>query len=480
MKFNFKTKPFNHQLNEITDHGEKDARGLFWEPGTGKTKPIVDCVSSLYDAKEINGLIVIAPNGVHRNWLSDEIPAHMPDEIAERLRGHIWYSTKTKAHVNSFNDTLKHDGLATLVMSYEAVRTELGLKAWKAFLKQRKCTYVLDESHRIKTPGTKISKRIMGSKNAAPFKRVLSGTPCDNSPFDLYNQLRFLKEDIWYPLGIRTFSAFKNYFGIFETMTFNDRQFQQCVAYKNLHVLNEILHSMGSRVVKSDVLDLPPQLYSKRYVKLTSQQKRMYQQLKDDFYIEQATGDVSAALAIVRLLRFQQIICGYLPTSDDDATLREVPGGNPRLNLLVDTCEGIPHSCIIWARFTKDIELISNHKFFKNNCVVVNGSVTGPARGIAIDRFKNKEVQFLIANPAALSEGVTLTVAQTAIYYSNSFKLKDRIQSEARPHRAGQTNPVNYIDLVAEDTIDTHIIKALKRKVNIASQVTGDTVGEWI
>lgn len=483
MTYRYKTKPFDHQHEEFTRHGADPYRGLFWEQGVGKTKPVIDSTAYLFEEKEVDGLCVIAPNGVHRNWVSDEIEAHMPDRVAERARSHIWYSTGAKWHADSFKRALTHDGLGILVMSYNAVWTPRGRDAWKAFLKNRRCMYVLDESQRVKNPNAKWSKRILGSATVgAPYRRCLSGTPVTKSPFDVYNQFRFLVPNIWHPLGIRDFGAFKQYFGIWETwQTRDNKKYPMCVAYRNLEILQQIMQELGSRVTKDEVLDLPPKLYSKRYCELTPAQKKAYKELSDDYVIEMASGDITAMLAIVRLLRFQQIVCGYLPASDDDPTLRELPGGNPRLDLLVDTCLDLSHPAIIWARFQRDIDLISQHPKLAKKCVVVDGRVVGEKRGQALDAFQKKgDAQFLVASPAAIGTGVTLTAARTVIYYSNYFDLELRLQSEDRAHRIGQEHPVQYIDLVAPGTVDMRIVESLRKKIDIASAITGDDLKEWI
>jgi SNF2 family DNA or RNA helicase len=481
MTYRYKTKPYDHQHEEFTHHGADPIRGLFWEQGTGKTKPVLDSTTYLYEEEEIDGLCVIAPNGVHRNWVSDEIEAHVPDRVAERIRSHVWYSTDTQKHKRSFAGTLKHEGLAVLVMSYNAVWTGRGRDAWKAFLKNRRCMYVLDESHRIKSPGTKWSKRLLGSKVAAPYRRVLTGTPVAESPFDIYNQLRFLDGDVWRPYGIQNFAAFKTFFGVWETLyTRDERPYPHCVSYRNLEILYKHIHELGSRVTKDEVLDLPPKIYSKRYFELTPAQKRMYKELADDCVVEAACGELTAILAIVKLLRFQQICCGYLPASDDDDTLVPIPGDNPRLDLLVDICTDLPHQAILWARFREDHRLISGHKLFRDNCVVVNGEVTGPARDEALDRFKRGDVQFLVASPAAIGMGHTLNMAKTCVYYSNSFSLTDRIQSEDRPHRIGQDDKVHYVDIAATGTVDMRIIDSLRDKRSLSNSLTGDTLLEWI
>lgn len=484
MTYKYKTKPRNHQHKEFTEHGWDPARGEWWEMGVGKTKPIIDTTAFLYEEKVIDGLMVIAPNGVHHNWVSDEMVAHMPDRIMERMKSHVWYSTDAQYHKRAFDETLKHDGLAALVMSYNAIWTNRGRDAWKAFLKQRRCMYVLDESHRIGEPSSKWSMRIMGSKVAAPFKRALTGTPIAGKPFKAYNQLRFLDPDVWKKYDISDFTVFKAFFGIWETVYLNEektKSFPNCVAYKNLDILNHELLRLGSRLLKSEVLDLPPKVYSKRYFDLSPKQKVLYSQLKEEYEVEAAMGTLTAELAIVRLLRLQQIVCGYLPGSDEDKTLVTIPGGNPRLDLMKEIAEDVSHQAIIWARFQEDHRLISQLKPLRNNAVLVNGTVTGKARDEAIDLFKQGKVQWLVTSSPAMGMGHTLNMAKTCVYYSNSLNLTDRLQSEDRPHRIGQTDKVQYIDLCANGVkADTRIIETLRKGLHISEVIQGDNFREWI
>jgi SNF2 family DNA or RNA helicase len=458
------------------------ARGLTWEQGTGKTKPIIDTVSYLFETGKITGLVVIAPNGVHRNWVSDEIPKHMPERVLKDTLCHIWYSTGTKKHEKSFEEVLNHKGLSVLVMAYDAIMTVRGQKAWKTFLKSRGCVYVLDESQRVKNPGAKRSKRILGSHVAAPYRRILSGTPVTNSPFDVYNQLRFLKPDIWHSLGITCFGEFKAFFGVWETRkTHDDRSYPDCVAYKNLELLNKAMQELCSRVTKDEVLDLPPKLYSKRYHDLTPEQQKIYEQLREDYTIEMATGNLTIMLALTRILRMQQCVCGYMPRNDDDRTLQRIPGPNLRIALLGEVCEDLAHPAIIWARFREDFDLIKEHPLFTGKkSIMVNGLIPQQERGPLLDAFNRGEAQWLLASAACIGTGFSFCRAKTSIYYSNSFSYEHRAQSEDRNHRIGQDNPVHYIDLAAHGTVDIKIITALREKHDVASQINGDNLKEWI
>jgi SNF2 family DNA or RNA helicase len=245
--------------------------------------------------------------------------------------------------------------------------------------------------------------------------------------------------------------------------------------------LNKIIKESSSRVLKDEVLDIPAKLYSKRYFEMTKEQQRVYQELRDEYITILQSGEVvTAALAIVRLLRQQQITCGYLPTQDDEEEPFQLIGEkNPRLDLLREICEGLPHKTMIWARFSKDIDMIMD--MLGDEAVRYDGKINEDERAENKLRFqKDPKIKWHVGNPSVGSEGLTYTMAKSVVYYNNSFKLLDRLQSEDRCHRAGQTDHVNYIDIAAQGTVDEHIIRNLVKKVDIASQITGDQLKEWL
>jgi SNF2 family DNA or RNA helicase len=258
-----------------------------------------------------------------------------------------------------------------------------------------------------------------------------------------------------------------------------DPGYDKLLHYKNTEQLNEILASVSSRVTKESAgLNLPPKLYSKRYYDLSSEQMRLYNELRDEYLATMKDGSVvDGNLAIVRLLRLQQIICGYAQT-DDEEPIKMIGDKNPRMELLGEIVEGLYTPVIIWARFTKDIDQIM--ELLGDKAVRYDGKVSEDQAAVNKKRFQNGEAQFFVGNPQKGKEGLTLIQAQTVIYYSNSFKLIDRLQSEDRAHRIGQKNLVNYIDLVAPKTVDEHIVKSLRSKFDIAAQITGDELKDWL
>lgn len=482
-----KTTSFGHQAQEFFTHGFSEARGELWEQGTGKTKPIIDSAAALYERRDLNGMMILAPNGVHRNWIANEYPAHLPDRIAEKARYHVWTSNDTKKHKAHFDWMMAGQGFTALAMSYDALMTNRGRDAWKKYLKTKETMYALDESMYIKTPNTKRVKRIATSNVASNFRRIMTGTPITNTPFDIYSQIKFLDPNVWHPYGIREFSAFKTYFGIWIESNFRDSRgnaVSQCVEYKNLDLLKSIVAKYCTRYLKEDVLDLPPKLYTKHYFELTNQQKKIYRALRDEYRAELDSGaEISAPLAIVRLLRLQQIVCGYLPEDDSSKVLRPIPGANPRMDALIEDLNLLGHQALVWARFHEDIDQIYG-RLGQQKADWVDGRKVDKPRDAVIDGFCVGDFQFLVATPSSIGEGYTLNGAKSSHYYSNSFNLKDRLQSEDRNHRIGQDDKVFYTDYIGlidgKAAIDDRLLDNLRNKVDVASQVTGDELREWI
>jgi SNF2 family DNA or RNA helicase len=478
----WRTPPYSHQREWWDKTKDTAAWGVLWEQGTGKSKLTIDTVSHLFLAGKIDGLVVLAPNGVHRNWVLNELPTHLPKVVEKKVRTLYWQSGKAanKSAKAEAESVLKAPGLSVLAMSYHGIMTEAGDKYLHKFLTTRRCAMVLDESARIKNPRAKWTMRVLARGKAAIYRRILTGTPVSNSPFDVYAQLAFLKPDIWHSIGCSTYLAFKSFFGVWQDRVDprSGRPFRDLVRYRNLEKLAEIVATITCRVLKEDVLDLPPKVYVTRYFDMTAEQKRMYAEMSDSYEIRHASGEVTAMLAIVQLLRFQQIVSGFL-TTDEGVTIPLAD--NPRLALLREVVEDTQGKMIVWAKFKADIDLIQK-ALAEDGLEVVryDGSTSAQNRQEAVERFQNGTAQVFLANPAAASEGLTLHAARTVIYFNNSFKLTDRLQSEDRAHRIGQKVSVTYIDLVAADTVDEGIVEALRNKLDIASSITGDRLKEWI
>lgn len=488
-------EPFPHQLEEWRFSRDMLSRVIFWEQGTGKTKLIYDTAIWLAHRGEINALGVLAPNGVHRNWVTVEMPAHMSNGAV----GMWWRSDKasTKKHQEEFEALLKHPGFVVLAMSYDALITDAGAKAMKRFLEARKAMYVADEAARIKNPDARRTKYALKSaKNLAKYRRVLNGTPVPNGPFDVYSQVRFADEEFWDRNGIFSFQGFKVQYGVWGKgyryrPDGSKQEYPELIAYRNLPELYTTLQLISTRKTKEEVLDLPAKLYRKVEFDLSPAQRRVYDQLVDDSLAFLESGEmVATPLVLTKLLRLQQVTCGFVPVEDDpENPIRRVGDDNPRLETFSEIAEDIPHKCIVWTRFRADADLVlAELKRLDKVAVRYDGAVDEDGRAQAVESFNKGDAQFFVSNPAAGGEGLTLLgnqeddalSAQTVIYYANSYNLHHRLQSEDRCHRIGQRRSVNYIDLVAADTIDEEVVGSLIEKFNIAGQITGDKLKQWL
>jgi SNF2 family DNA or RNA helicase len=483
MNYEYKSKPFSHQEKLFNETADTKIFGVLWEQGTGKTKPIIDTAAHLFEKGEIDCLFVVAPGGVHINWVRDEIEAHMPDRIP--IHTFYWRSGKsnTKYHQAEVEEVIKSKKLAVITISYDGFMTQRGKKFVWRVLRRRSCIYVLDEAHHIKAPGAKRAISVLASGKYADYRRILTGTPVAVGPFDIYSQLKFLDPNIWKRRGMGSFFAFKRHYGVWHTRadeieeTGFDPGYDQLVCYKNVEELEHIISDISSRVLADDVLDLPPKLYSRRYFEMSAKQASLYAQLKADYIAELETHTIEAPLAIVRLLRFAQVLSGYLPSEDGEATV-PIPGPSPRMDLLKEVVEGLTHPAIIWCRFRKDIDMIM--EFLGERAFRYDGAVSEDEAWENQERWKAGERDYLVANPAKGKEGLTWVRARTVIYYNNSYKLLDRLQSEARACRIGQEHPVNIIDLMCYGTVDEQVVRNLIKKFDIAAKITGDKLRDWL
>jgi SNF2 family DNA or RNA helicase len=262
---------------------------------------------------------------------------------------------------------------------------------------------------------------------------------------------------------------------------FGGRTVQLVTSYRRLDELTEKLEKFSYRVLKEDCLDLPEKVFVTRNVELSDEQKKMYLTMKNAAIAEQDGKVMSSMSALTTLLRLHQITCGHMKT-DDGETL---PIKNNRLTSLMECLEETDGKVIIWANYREDIKNIveSLKKAYGDaSTVEYHGGVDPRVRqdNIALFQEKNGPTRYFVGNAQTGGYGITLTAANTVIYYSNNYDLEKRLQSEDRAHRIGQTGSVTYIDLVAEKTIDDRIIKSLKNKVDIANEIMGEDIKDWI
>ena len=476
MNYKFKTKPYAHQLKALEASWDKKCFAYFMEMGTGKSKVLIDNSAILYDHGKINGVLIVAPKGVYKNWYSSEIPTHLPDHIEKNVV--LWQANITKQQQKNLNTLFKTGtDLHILIMNVESLSTKKGVDFAYKFINSHETLMAVDESTTIKNPEAKRTKNIVELGKNAKYKRILTGSPVTKSPLDLYKQCEFL--DPWL-LDHTSWYTFRTRYAIMKNMSFNGRTFQKVVGYKNLGELSEKLKPFSNRVLKDDCLDLPKKTFMKRIVQLTPDQFKVYEQMKKEALAILNGKMLTTSNALTQLMRLQQITCGHFKS--DDGTVQEVKSN--RIDELINVLNEIEGKVVIWAHWQSDVKQIIKAILdeFDQGCFVdYYGLTPQDERQQNIKRFQEDDkCRFFIGTPQTGGYGITLTAASNMIYYSNGYDLEKRQQSEARIDRIGQTKPMTYIDIICEDTVDERIVKALRKKVNIASQVMGEELKAWI
>jgi len=477
MKYKFKTKPYDHQVTALEKSWDKEEYAYFMEMGTGKSKVLVDNIAMLYDKGKINGALIIAPKGVYRNWFRQEIPNHLPCHIDVHVS--IWTATTSKAKDKEYQ-LLFEPGydLHILIMNVEAFSTKRGLEFATSFLNCHNSLMAVDESTTIKTPSAKRTKAILNLGKMAKYRRILTGSPVTKSPLDLYTQCGFLDG---YLLGFDSYYAFRNRYAVMVERNFGGRRVQIPKGYKRLGELSDKLKPFSYRVLKEDCLDLPDKIYIKREVDLTDEQKSTYVTMKSAALAQLNGKMATAPHVLTQIMRLHQITCGHLKNDDD--TITEIK--NNRISSLLEILEEVEGKVIIWANYVYDIKRIVKAiglKYGEDTIVQYYGAIPAEQRQKNIEEFQdlNSPVRFFVGNPQTGGYGITLTAANNVVYYSNGYDLEKRLQSEDRAHRIGQKKAVTYVDLIAPKTIDEKIVKALRKKINIATEIMGEELREWI
>ncbi len=390
----------------------------------------------------------------------------------------LWQANITKQQQKYLDTLFKTDtDLHILIMNVESLSTKKGVDFAARFLNSHRTMMAIDESTTIKNPTAKRTKNIVALGKYAQYKRILTGSPVTKSPLDLYKQCEFL--DPWL-LDHQSFYSFRTRYAVMRKINFGGRSVEIPVGYKNLGELSDKLKPFSDRVLKDDCLDLPKKTFMKRIVQLTPDQFKVYEQMKKEALAIMNGKMTTTANALTQLMRLQQITCGHFKA--DDGTTQDIKSN--RLDELINVLNEIEGKVIIWAHWQSDVRQIIKAvvKNFGENCFVdYYGLTPQEDRQQNIKRFQEDNTcRFFIGTPQTGGYGITLTAASNMIYYSNGYDLEKRQQSEARIDRIGQEKPMTYIDIICEDTVDERIVKALRKKVNIASQVMGEELKAWI
>lgn len=404
-------------------------------------------------------ILVFAPLSACKNWKDEFLKfSNIPENKILVLTMH-----GKKRH-----ELLKNFSSGVVITNYEATTTKTfypTLKEWGAEI------LVLDESHLLKNATTSRFKLITPIADSAKFRYILTGTPIANSPMDLYGQFRIM--DKGENFG-NNFFAFKNRF-CWDRNAFMPRHcyFPKWeIKQSMMPVITEVVNKNSSIVKKEDCLDLPPLMNIPVNVELSKEQRDIYETMKRDFVVEAKGILVKAEFAMTKTLRMQQIIAGFLSNSSGD---KPVNLKIPRIESLSDLISGLQgKKVIIWSNFVPTYKMIEEVCLdHKRKVVMLTGEQTVTEKQRSIDDFCKGDADIFISNPAAGGTSINLIESSYSIYYSRGYSLTHYIQSQARNYRAGSNihDRITHYNLVATDTIDEVILKALNSKQDVAESV---------
>lgn len=459
--------PWAHQRDELDDYWDAPARAMLWQQRTGKTKGAIDCICAWAVAKNLRSVVIVAPLGVHTNWIRAEFAKHAWIEYNGVVLNAQQISTKK--FEGAFNSALSSDRFLAVSVGKESIITDKVKKALKRILRRGACALIVDESHHFRSPSAKRTKAAIGFAKQCVMRRILSGTPTGNSPLGLWSQFQILEPGA---LGHAKYADFERRYAILGQRRngATGRMYKTIDGYQNQEELRDRAAKWASVVLREDCEDLPELLISDQAYEPSPAQRAAYNSLRDEYRAELETGGVvEVADAAPRLMRLQQILSNYTVTEDGDLTAVDLKN-NPRLDALVESIDG---PTIVWCRFTRDIETIAQRLAADGVKVVCYyGAIKQDDRARALEDFQAGRAQVFIGQPSCAGEGIDLSAASTIIWYSHTFDVVVRDQANERATKMGGKR-IAVVNIAAPGSIDEYILKNLLQKGENACKVTG-------
>ena len=452
--------PYHHQavavsrgLELFEKHG---SFGLLHEMGCGKTLSML----GLFDLYGARKMLVVCPLAVMGAWEKD----------APRLDGArcVLLQGSGEKKLRTLNEALADDSSPLIVVvNYESIwRGDLGKQVMSAGFD----IVVCDESQRIKSPSSKVSKFLGRLADRVGVRVIMTGTPVSEGALGWYGQFRFLDKSV---LG-KSFVNFKSRYAV----EVDTGSYRMVVGLKNLDELEDKVMARCHRVSKAEALDLPDEVNMEVVFDLSAKARRVYDGLvRESFAALDDERFVSVDNALSRLLRLQQVTGGFAPDADGELVL--VDDGKIRAcESVVDDLLDAGKKCVIFYRFSAEGDRIrSMLEGKKIGFASIYGGVKGSDRSELVRRFQeDDDCRVFVAQIQAAGLGITLTAADTSIFFSTGFSAGDYEQARARVHRIGQDKRVTHIHLLARDSVDEKVFRVLEEKRSVSEDLVD---GGW-
>lgn len=522
--------PYKHQEVALERYRHASAIPLFFDPGTGKTRTSLLIAEAKFNDGEVDAVLVIAPNGVHKQWAVEEIPKWL---------SHVDTTVQWRKNKKLFFIEGKLNIVCTNIEQFSTKERYLDYVNWAT---SHKTFIILDEATRIKNPKAirtqrllyefntvvKRGKTILKSEPKTVARAILTGTPVTNGPFDVWPMFEFLRPGYcgcnWY--------AFQNKYGMFHSLQVNGRvirilinedawnSIRGCTSFemanalfgvtlstydtiksqdhyegpfRNVDMLRDKMLEIAMFVRIEDCIDMPDRVYNRKLLDMSPEQARVYHELELYFLTQYKGEKVEAKSKLTAYIRLQQIASGFVSSEQLPESEIEDPPPNkitwfddtPKIDQLLVDVEEIVGSTdnptgqvIIVCHFSAEADMLFNalSREGYHCCLQTGWKKVGTLEG-----FKQGKYPILVANIRVISMGFNLQeLCHHMIFYSNTFSLEDRIQVEARIYRAGQKHPCIYLDYVMKDTIDMKVYAALKQKKQLSDYIRDTSVEDML
>lgn len=450
-----KLTAFPYQHEAFLAIKDKPYAAIFHEQGLGKTKIAIDLLLYWLEKRDIDTVLIVTKKTLVANWVGEF-------ETHTNLRPKI-LDTKKKSNYFVMNSASR-----VIVTNFETISTERD--RMHLFLKTRNVAIIIDESTKIKNPDSKLTQDFFSISPLFKIKVIMTGTPVANRPYDIWAQVYFL--DLGESLG-KDFNEFKTKCDLSNELQENEEKrsfFENSVS----RIFSKIKDFSVRETKNSGIITLPSKIYHEVTIGFEKKQFEMYETLREDMALTLKQGDKTilddSSDTIKRLLRLVQITSNprLIDESYTDVSAKEI-----LLEQLVERIVNNDEMAIVWSIYTGNIDMFCK-KYSKYGAVKITGKMTVEERNKSVAAFKSGKAKLLFATPQSAKEGLTLTIANNAIFYDRGFNLDDYLQAQDRIHRISQKKDCHIYNLMIEDSIDIWIDYLLKAKQRAAFLAQGD------
>lgn len=434
--------PFEHQKSTVEFLVSYPKAFCFNEQGTGKTASVIWATDYLMKLGLLRRVLVICPLSIMKSaWQQDLFRFALHRTVAVAHGGR----EKRKQIINGGTEyvIINFDGIGI-------VKDEIANGGFDLI--------VIDEASAYKNTQTARWKDLRDLTRSIKGLWMLTGTPAAQSPADAYGLARLVN-----PTGVPKF------FGEFRDMVMTKVSLYRYAPRPTAkHIVHKALQP-AIRFEKKDCIDLPPLTFMDREAPLTPQQQGFYKLLKKEMMIEAAGEEISAVNAATQINKLLQISCGSIYTDTGEVVDFDVSN---RLNVVQEIVDECSNKVLIFVPFTHSIMLLERH-LTKNGvtCEIINGSVSVNKRSDVVKQFQEQtNPKVLIIQPQAASHGLTLTAADTIIWYAPCTSVETYLQANARIDRPGQVNPMTIVH-IRGSAVESRLYSMLRSNINNHRQV---------